>query len=58
MMDVECVDRFCDWFSHHLSNFEFKWHWQKWCAGQNQTKMNQPVVSHYKGVYTGHLCSR
>lgn len=30
MMDVECAERFCDWFSHHLSNFDFKWHWQKW----------------------------
>jgi hypothetical protein len=32
MMDVECAERFCDWFSHHLSNFDFKWHWQKWYA--------------------------
>lgn len=29
-MDVECVDRFTSWFSHHLSNFDWKWEWNDW----------------------------
>ncbi|ORX97967.1 MIF4G like-domain-containing protein [Clohesyomyces aquaticus] len=30
ILDLELVHRFCDWFSHHLSNFEFRWRWQEW----------------------------
>lgn len=26
-MDLETVYTFADWFSHHLSNFDFKWLW-------------------------------
>ncbi|PRP75768.1 nuclear cap binding protein subunit 1, 80kDa-like, partial [Planoprotostelium fungivorum] len=29
-MDTECVSRFIVWFSHHLSNFDFKWPWNSW----------------------------
>jgi len=29
-MDVECIDRFADWLSFHLSNFDYKWNWTKW----------------------------
>ncbi len=28
--DVECIDRFAEWFSIHLSNFEYKWTWANW----------------------------
>jgi nuclear cap-binding protein subunit 1 len=29
-MDVECIQRLCVWFSHHLSNFGFSWKWKEW----------------------------
>ena len=29
-MDLELVNRFMDWFSHHLSNFGFTWKWTEW----------------------------
>ncbi|KAJ3058190.1 Nuclear cap-binding protein subunit 1, partial [Rhizoclosmatium hyalinum] len=29
-MDVECVGRLAEWFSHHLSNFNYTWKWADW----------------------------
>ncbi|KAJ9134724.1 Nuclear cap-binding protein subunit 1 [Coniochaeta hoffmannii] len=29
-MDLELVNRFMDWFAHHLSNFGFTWKWTEW----------------------------
>ena len=29
-MDVECQNRFTSWFSHHLSNFDYRWNWAAW----------------------------
>jgi nuclear cap-binding protein subunit 1 len=29
-MDLELSYRFLDWFTHHLSNFEFRWRWTEW----------------------------
>eukprot|EP01087_Luapelamoeba_hula_P018471 TRINITY_DN5951_c0_g1_i1.p1 TRINITY_DN5951_c0_g1~~TRINITY_DN5951_c0_g1_i1.p1 ORF type:complete len:819 (-),score=70.52 TRINITY_DN5951_c0_g1_i1:395-2851(-) len=29
-MDIECVDRFAEWFAYHLSSFDYGWEWNKW----------------------------
>lgn len=29
-LDVEVIHRFADWFSIHLSNFNFGWAWKEW----------------------------
>jgi len=31
-MDIEVFEKFADWFSFHLSNFDFKWSWSSWDA--------------------------
>eukprot|EP00698_Gefionella_okellyi_P002939 TRINITY_DN12782_c0_g1_i1.p1 TRINITY_DN12782_c0_g1~~TRINITY_DN12782_c0_g1_i1.p1 ORF type:complete len:650 (-),score=113.51 TRINITY_DN12782_c0_g1_i1:334-2244(-) len=34
-MDIECVDRFSEWFAHFVSNFDYKWSWTSWVDAVN-----------------------
>ncbi|KAF2474272.1 uncharacterized protein BDR25DRAFT_332386 [Lindgomyces ingoldianus] len=40
VMDLELVNRFCDWFSHHLSNFEFRWRWAEWIEDLDRSNLH------------------
>ena len=31
-LDVEIGHKFADWFSVHMSNFNFQWVWNEWCV--------------------------
>lgn len=35
IIDIELINRFTDWFSHHLSNFGYTWKWTEWSEHLN-----------------------
>ena len=47
-LDLELVNRFMDWFSHHLSNFGFTWKWTEWVED-----VLQPDIHPSKAFITG-----
>lgn len=38
-LDVECVYILTEWFSHHLSNFDYKWAWSHWLESSHPLQL-------------------
>jgi len=38
-MNVTCVDRFIEWFTYHLGNFQCKWTWDDWIEYAESDKL-------------------
>lgn len=49
VMDMELAYRYMDWFSHHLSNFEFRWKWTEWTEELQHSDL-QPTKAFIIGI--------
>lgn len=50
-MDVSCIVRFTSWFSHHLSNFQFRWSWEDWAAQAKVDETSNVKTTFIKEVF-------
>lgn len=48
-LDLELGYRFMDWFSHHLSNYDFRWKWQEWTEDVDRSPLH-PRNAFIRGV--------
>ncbi|KAJ0175234.1 hypothetical protein K1T71_009375 [Dendrolimus kikuchii] len=53
-MNVACFDRFVNWFSYHLSNFQYRWAWEDW-EGATQLEADHPKPRFIKEVLSKSL---
>ncbi|KAH3745015.1 nuclear cap-binding protein subunit 1 [Pelomyxa schiedti] len=55
-MDAECVDRFSEWFSWHLTNFDHLWGWASWDAVLHQPEIPSAKTSFVRDTLEHCVC--
>jgi len=43
-MQLICVERFINWFSYHLSNFQFRWSWDDWADAVSDSEFSMKQI--------------